>query len=109
MTPASLKIFFSSLPTTSPVPCGAGIRVTLTLPDFPVTSNGRVWDSEHIQSKAAQDLLILIILSLAFLIALSLAGRVSFDLPSPIPTYPSPFPITAIVENVITFPSLVFL
>ena len=60
---------------------GAGINLILTLPLLPSTTNGTACFSSQEQSKLPHPLLILIILSLAFLIAFSLAGKVSFAFP----------------------------
>ena len=85
LIPANFKIFWTSLCATNPVPEGAGISFNLTEPHLPSASKGIEFEPGT-PSHEPHPLLNLIILNFAALIAFSLAGTVSFDLPLPIPT-----------------------
>jgi len=80
----------------------------MTDPHFALTLNGMECADLQLHSHDPHPLLILNMFNFAFLNAFSRAGTVSFAFPSPNPTYPSLFPITAYVVNLGLFPSFVF-
>src|SRR5512133_252079 len=92
-------MLLATSPTASPIPRGAGFKVTSTEPDLPVTVRGRECAVPQPHSHDPQPLLISIMLSLALSMAFRMVGPTSFPLARPMPTKPSPLPTQEVTAN----------
>ena len=96
-------------PTANVIPRGAGLRITSTEPDLPITSKGSEWGVPQPHSHEPQPRLISIMFSLALSMALRIEVPTSLPLQRPMPMNPSPLPTTQVILNLTLLPESVIL